>query len=110
VTERAVFTPGAADRIAKVVRIVEAGDRNTSYTPPPPRMESGAVFRVCRFTGAWSFNTAKTVTFFNQTATPNTVVAQNIFVTLTGSTATSTFRNCAVAKSGTAWYLIAAQC
>lgn len=110
--DRVTFTSGSADRIAKVVRIVEAGNRDASALPTSPRFGGGGgkVFRVCKFTGSWSINTAKTITFLNQTATPNTVSAQNIFATLSGTTVTSTFRNCAIAKDGTAWYLIASQC
>jgi hypothetical protein len=109
--ERVTFTSGSADRIAKVVRIVEAGNRDaTGYVAGPRLQGGGKVFRVCKFTGSWSLNAAKNITFLNQTATPNTVVAQNIFATISGTTATATFRNCAIAKDGTAWYLIAAQC
>jgi hypothetical protein len=111
--ERITFTRPAAERIAKVVRHVEGGDRDSSgltFRRVPPQGEAGKVFRVCRFTGAWAINTNKTITFFNQTTTPNTVVARNIFATLTGVTVTSTFRNCGIAKDGTAWYLIVAQC
>lgn len=64
------------------------------------------VFRICTFTGVWATNTSKIVTFRNHTATPNTVSAENVFVGLTATTA----RNCAIAKDGTAWYLIAAEC
>jgi hypothetical protein len=111
VADRVTFTRSSADRIAKVVRRVEAGNRDTSWTPSPPRGgESVVVFRVCKFTGSWSLNSSKTITFLNQTNTPNTVVAQNIFVTISGTTVTSTFRNCAIAKDGTAWYLISAEC
>jgi hypothetical protein len=111
-TERVTFTSGAADRIAKVVRTVEGGDRDCGPLTFGARIGgvSGKTFRVCTFTGAWSINAEKSVTFRNQTTTPNTVAAVNIFAALTGTTATSTFRNCAIAKDGTAWYLIAAQC
>lgn len=109
--DRVTFTPGSAERIAKVVRIVEAGNRDaTGYVPGPRLQGGGKVFRVCKFTGSWSIDTSKTVTFLNQTATPNTVAATNLFATISGSTVTSTFLNCAIAKDGTAWYLIAAEC
>jgi hypothetical protein len=62
------------------------------------------VFRVCTFTGAWSINASKIVTFKNQTSTPNTVSAQNLFFPIT-NTATAS-RDCAIAKEGTAWFLI----
>jgi hypothetical protein len=104
------FTRGAADRIAKVVRTVERGDtgaQGLTFTRPPGG-EGGKVFRVCTFTGAWSIDTSKTVTFKNQTSTPNTVSAVNLFAAI--STSAGDPRNCAIAKEGTAWYLIAAEC
>ena len=111
-TERVTFTRPAAERIAKVVREVEAGDRDQAGLTFGSRSggSSGKVFRVCTFTGAWSKNAAKVVTFRGITSTPNTAVAQNIFVAITGTTSTSTTKNCAIAKDGTAWYLIAAEC
>lgn len=110
-TARVDFTRGAAERIAAAVRRVESGDRDEAPLRFGRIVDEGRkTFRVCRFTGAWGVNTSKTITFLNQTTTPNTVIAQNIFAAITGATATSTFRNCAIAKEGTAWYLIAAQC
>ena len=104
------FSRPAAQRIAKAVRTVEAGDRNQpGLTFDHPMPGGGKVFRVCTFTGAWSKNAAKVVTFRGVTSTPNTAVAQNIFVAISGTTATAT-KNCAIAKDGTAWYLIAAEC
>ncbi len=105
------FSRGAAQRIAKAVRTVEAGDRNQpGLTFDHPMPGGSKVFRVCTFTGSWSKNTAKVVTFRGVTSTPNTAVAQNIFVELAGSTVTSTTKNCAIAKDGAEWYLISAEC
>jgi hypothetical protein len=105
-TERVTFTSGAADRIAKVVRTVEGGDRDCDPLTFGARIGgvSGKAFRVCTFTGAWSINATKTVTFKNQTATPNTVAVVNLFYPVTSTAAGST--DCAIAKDGTAWYLI----
>jgi len=111
-TQATSFTRPAAERIARVVRKVESGDRteNALTFRRVGGEGGGKVFRVCTFTGAWSIDATKTVTFKNQTTTPNTVTAVNLFAALTGATATSTFRDCAIAKDGTAWYLIAARC
>jgi hypothetical protein len=65
---------------------------------------SAKVFRVCTFTGSWAINTEKTVTFRGATST---VVAVNLFVTVQ---APASAKNCAIAKDGAAWYLIAAEC
>lgn len=105
--QRVTFTKPAAERIAKVVRAVEGGDRDCGPMTFGARVGgvSGKVFRICTFTGAWSIGSAKTVTFKNQTATPNTVSATNLFFPVT-NTATANARDCAIAKDGTAWYLI----
>lgn len=103
------FDLGSAARVARVVRQIEQ---------EPPRakpltfdaslqQQSRQVFRVCTFTGAWSKGSPKVVTFKYQAATPNTVSATNLFADL--STASSS-RNCAIARDGTAWFLIAAEC
>jgi hypothetical protein len=99
------FSRGAAQRIAKVVRTVEQGNRDQpgiTFLHPMPL--GGKVFRVCTFTGAWSKASDKTVTLRNQTAT---LVATNLFANIT---AAGSSRACAIAKDGTAWYLIAAEC
>lgn len=63
-------------------------------------------FRICTFTGSWAINGSKVVTFRGVTATPNTVSAVNLFTEFTATTTTTT-TTCAIAKDGTAWYLIA---
>jgi hypothetical protein len=103
--DRVSFTPRSAQRIARVVRAVE------NARPPGVALEfrtqiiaDKKVFRVATYTGAWSIGSAKTVTFKNQTNTPNTVSATNLFFPVTSNAAGS--RDCAVAKDGTAWFLI----
>lgn len=102
--DRVVFTRPAADRIAKVVRRVEAGDRSCqalSYERGP-RVGGTKAIRVCTFTGSWGINAFKTITFKYQTTTPNTVTAVNLFLDLPDDGT----KNCAIAKDGTAWHLI----
>jgi hypothetical protein len=97
------FSRPAAQRIAKAVRVIEAGDRNqTGLTFDHPMPSGGKVFRVATFTGAWAIDSAKTVTFKLQTTTPNTVSATNYFLDLPDNGT----RNCGIAKEGTAWHLI----
>jgi hypothetical protein len=105
-TERVTFTRPAAERIAKVVRAVEAGDRDQPGITYGSALGGVAskTFRMATFTGSWSINSAKTVTLRGSTAT---LSATNLFAAI-GTAASS--RNCAVAKDGTAWFLIAAQC
>jgi hypothetical protein len=98
------FSRPAAQRIAKAVRTVEAGDRNQpGLTFDHPQFGgTGKLFRVCTFTGSWSIGSTKSVTFKYQTTTPNTAAATNLFFPVT-STATL---DCAIAKDGTAWFLV----
>jgi hypothetical protein len=99
------FTLESAERIANVVRAAELASpaaRPLSFDrvdTQKPRL-----FRVCTFTGAWSINDTKTVTFKNQTTTPNTASVTNLFFPVTSTAAGST--DCAIAKEGTSWYLI----
>ena len=67
-------------------------------------------FRICTFTGSWPIDGTKTVTFRGVTTTPNTVSAVNLFANVDGSTSTAVQTPCAIARDGTAWYLIAARC
>lgn len=103
--ERVTFTKGAAERIGKVVREVEAGNRDLGPLTFGPRVggAGGKVFRICTFTGSWSINGTKTVTFRGVTSTPNTVSAINLVCGLNPGTVTC---DVSIAKDGTAWYLI----
>lgn len=103
-SDRITFTRDSADRIAAAVRRVEIGDRTQSGPTwdLPPTPASKRVFRICTFTGAWSINGSKTVTFRNQTTTPNTVSAINLVCGLNPSGSCDV----SIAKDGTAWYLV----
>lgn len=101
------FTRESAERIANVVRATEL-----SAPPASPLnfervdvVQKAKVFRICTYTGAWSIGESKAVSFKYQTATPNTVSATNLFFPIT-NTATASARDCAIAKDGTAWFLI----
>ena len=87
---------------APVTRIETAHQGMPAYTPK--------IFRICTFTGTWPVDTDKTLTFRNVETAPNTVVATNLFADIKGGTSTYCITNCAIAKDGTAWYLIAAGC
>jgi len=107
-----LISDGLHKDIKRTIARVDGMPDGPGATKIPTRFEgvqaqAGKTFRICTFTGAWSINATKTVTFRNQTATPNTVAAVNLFAAIT---AASGSRNCAIGKDGTAWYLIAAQC
>lgn len=96
------FTSKAADRIANAVRKVEAGRRDQV-----PAVEFGSflpqkTFRVGKFSGAWPTGATASVTFLNQTTTPNTLSATNLFFDIPADGT----KNCAVSRDGTAWYLV----
>ena len=103
------FSRGAAQRIANVVRTVEAGDRGQSGLtfdhPIPFPSKAANVFRVATFSGDWQIGTSKTVTFKNVTNTPNTAVATNLLWPVSDQGQ----RDCAIGKEGTAWYLLVPQ-
>lgn len=104
------FEIGSAQRIARVVRQVEQEPRRArpltfgALTFDAVQGGQQKVFRVGTFTGAWSKNALKTVSLANAATT---LPAVNLFAAIGSSTAA---RNCAIAKDGTAWYLIAAEC
>lgn len=103
-----ILDASAAARIAATIQRVEIGDRSErpltfSKVDTPGRK----TFRIATFTGAWSIGATKTVTFKYQTSTPNTASVLNLFAnipTFSGG------RDCAIAREGTAWFLIAARC
>ena len=107
--ERVVFTRNAADRIADAVLQVERGNRDSQGLAWFPRMDGrgggGQALRICTFTGSWSIGSSKTVTFKNQTATPNTVSATNLFWPIPEGSQ----RDCSIAKDGSEWYLLVPQ-
>jgi len=102
--DRVVFLRPDAERIARVVRAAENGNRDETplrfgrvFEQRDPK-----VFRICTFTGSWNINASKTVTFKYATSTPNTASAINLFFPLPHNAD----GDCAIAKDGTAWYLI----
>lgn len=64
------FSRSSAQRIAKVVRTVEQGNRSQpgiTFDHPIPSV--GSSIKVATFTGAWATGTYKTVTLVNSTNT-----------------------------------------
>jgi hypothetical protein len=109
--ERYFIGPGLRDKLRETITRVDGMmDRQSgvkSQTVHQDMMPSGGgkVFRVCTYTGAWAIDGLKTVTFKYKTTTPNTVSATNLFLPLPENGT----RDCAVAKDGTAWFLVQAQ-
>jgi hypothetical protein len=93
------FSRGAAQRIAKVVRTVEAGDRSQPGLTFDHPMPGVALFRTATFTGSWSIGSTKNVTYKYMTGTTN---ATNDLMNLPSAGT----RNCVIGREGTAWRLI----
>lgn len=69
-SDRVTFTKDSAERIARVVRLVEAGNRDTSALPTAPRLGGGGgKLRLGTFTGNWQTATYTTVTLHGSTQT-----------------------------------------
>jgi hypothetical protein len=114
-TEKYFIGPNLLGDIRRVVGRVDNTPIGSQATRIPTRLQEmpqddqgTPVFRMGTFTSAWNIDTSKVVTFRGVTATPNTVVAHNIFGTVGLGTATAS--SCAIAKDGRDWYLIAARC
>lgn len=96
-------------RVDNAIRVVEGIPAGTPVSKIETRFESlprpggEKTFRICTFTGSWSINATKTVTFKGVTSTPNTVSAVNIVCGLNPGTVTC---DVSIAKDGTAWYLV----
>ena len=110
---RFLLAGNAVEKIRDTIRTVDSMVAKSGVTAIPTRFGEGAPqplnnFRIGTFgTAAWSINSDATVTLTNVGVTGYTVVATNIFGTI-GTAAGN--RACAVAKDGTAWYLIQAAC
>lgn len=99
------FTLESAERIANVVRAAELSTpeaRPLSFARED-FFRNRKVFRVCTFTGAWPTGVEKVVTFKYQTQTPSTASVMNLFFPITKTAASG---DCAIAKDGTAWFLV----
>jgi hypothetical protein len=82
------FGPVLTDRIISVVKRVDSTPYQNGTSRIPTRFEempaasSGKQIRACTFTGSWTINETKTLTFQGVTSTPNTVVATNQLFTI----------------------------
>jgi hypothetical protein len=82
------FGPVLTDRIISVVKRVDSMPYQAGLTRIPTRFEDEGggpaqkSLRVCTFTGSWTINETKTLTFQGVTSTPNTVVATNQLFTI----------------------------
>ena len=77
--DRVTFTKGSAERIAQVVRIVEAGNRDTGGLPTAPRFGpgGGSAIKFCSWTATWTYANTATITFSLSSVT---ATANNVFL------------------------------
>lgn len=66
-------------------------------------------FRIGTASGSWSKGATQSVTI-TVAGNTSTTSATNLFADITVSTASTSSYSCAIARQGTAWYLIAAEC
>lgn len=101
------FTRESAERIANVVRAAELAPTTTRPLRFDPIVQgtSAQPFRLATYTGSWLIGAANTVTFANQTMTPNTVLASNYFFDLPDS---GFAEYCAIARQKDEWVLVSA--
>lgn len=99
-TQRVTFTKSSAERISRVVRKVEAGNRGAQPLRYEPRISSSkAAVRFCSWTANWQHDTAQQITF---DPAGTTATAKNVVLGFGPG-------NGWVAKKGTAgWHLIGA--
>lgn len=111
-TARVDFTRGAAERIARAVRIVEQGERDQTGPQYGRVVESGgSSIRLGTIDATWSKGATATVTQINGdgSAIDNnpTFTARNWFATVTVSGCT---KKVACANVRGTWLLISAEC
>lgn len=78
----------------------------TDVYRPPVDQQDGPAIRMGTASTTWAKGSTSTVTWIPGGAVTSTMVATNLFATIDN---TGTY-NCAVARAGYTWYLIAAEC
>jgi len=104
--------PDLLARTRRTIEAVEGGVVRSGFRGIPTALEgdvssSQKVFRICTFTGAWSIGAIKTVTLKFVPGATNTVNATNLFASVPAPAGVG---DCAIAKEGTSWFLVAAVC
>ena len=94
------FSRGAAQRIAKVVRIVESGDRNQPPVVFEHPIPQGSL-RLATVTGQWATGVTAALTYYGVTTT---VAVQNLHLPL--EVASSASAECVIGKAGGTWTLL----
>jgi hypothetical protein len=104
--------PGLLSDVRRVIDRVDGETIGSGVRRIPTVIEGEdgrrqTVFRICTFTGSWNIGAIKNVTLKHVPGATNTVNVTNLFATVP---APSQPADCAIARDGTAWFLIAAVC
>ena len=103
--DRIAFTRGSAERIAKVVRQVEAGNRDEAaltFGSRPPSVTLTPLVRMGTFTSPWPRDSTATITFLHG---GGTATASNTLISYPAPPHGKETVNCVVAKESATWYL-----
>jgi len=103
--DRIAFTRGSAERIAKVVRQVEAGNRDEAALWFGSRLPSASptlTVRMGTFSSPWPIGSTSTITFLHGGAT---ATASNTLISYPAPPHGKATVNCVVAKESATWYL-----
>lgn len=109
--ERYFLGPGLLGDIRRTIATVDGQPTNVLATPrevrPTEQGRDAQIIRVGTATGNWNKASTNTITWKPAGTITAAVVATNLFANITGTTATY---SCAIARVGSTWYLIAAEC
>jgi hypothetical protein len=104
--DRIAFTRGSAERISKVVRQVEAGNRDEAAlsfgSRPPPSASPTLTVRMGTFSSPWPRGSTATITFLHG---GGTATASNTLISYPAPPHGKATVNCVVAKESATWYL-----
>lgn len=111
--ERVVFTRPAAQRIARVVRTVESGDRGQQGLRfEHPTLRVPASMRLGKTTASWTKGTLASVTLYGSGTPPNETPSSTTLANCVNKFATVASDKWVMLgkASNGRWYLIAAEC
>jgi hypothetical protein len=114
VAEGFLLGPNLLSQVRRTIDRVEGESIGNGFRRIPTvlegedgRRQTQTVFRIATFTGAWAIGAVKNVNLKYLPGATNTVNVTNLFAAVPNPGIPG---DCAIAKEGTAWFLIAAVC
>lgn len=95
------------DTISRVNAMPSAKPAQQKKQDPPGNVSTPQLFRIGTATGSWNKAATNTVTWAPGSGVTATSTATNLFANIAG---TSSTYSVAIARVGSSWYLIAAEC